>query len=124
MEGELIQILAPLAVAVVTTLVSWGLTELSRYVRAKTNNENAAMAMESLTSIVRTAVSEAGQTFKRAAADGKLTTDEIAEIKNLTIARVHQLVPVEVKKNAEKLVADLDQYIVARIEREVKKGNG
>ena len=121
MEIELTQLLAPILVTVVTALVSWGLAEASRYIRARTNNENALMAMEDISALTRTVVSEVGQTFKVAAEDGKITAAEGQHMKNIALDRIRNQIPPLVVKHAEKAVNDLEAFIESRIEREVAK---
>ena len=121
MESDLIKWLAPVLVSVVGILVSWGLAELSGYIRSKTRNENVRMAVDDLCAIVRTTVSEVGETFQKAASDGKPTREEGIEMKNLAIAKVKVQIPPLVEKHALLAVNDLEKFISARIEREVVK---
>ena len=121
MQGELVQILAPVMVSVVGILVSWGLAELSMYIRNKTKNENALKAMEDISALVRTTVSEVGQNFEVAAKDGKITRDEGVTMKNIAIAKVKAQIPPLVEKHALLSVNNLNDFIASRIEREVVK---
>ena len=121
MQGELVQILAPVLVSVVGILVSWGLAELSMYIRNKTKNENALKAMEDISALVRTTVSEVGQNFEKAADDGTITRDEGVTMKNIAIAKVKAQIPPLVEKHALLSVNNLNDFIASRIEREVVK---
>jgi len=121
MEVELLQTLAPVLVSVIGILVSWGLAELSRYIRNKTKNENALKAMEDISALVRTTVSEVGQTFQKASADGTITRDEGIKMKNIAIAKVKVQIPPLVEKHALLAVNNLNDFIASRIEREVVK---
>ena len=121
MEVELLQTLAPVLVSVIGILVSWGLAELSRYIRNKTKNENALKAMEDISALVRTTVSEVGQTFQKASADGTITRDEGIKMKNIAIAKVKVQIPPLVEKHAMLAVNNLNDFIASRIEREVVK---
>ena len=121
MQGELVQILAPVMVSVVGILVSWGLAELSMYIRNKTKNENALKAMEGISALVRTTVSEVGQNFEVAAKDGKITRDEGVTMKNIAIAKVKAQIPPLVEKHSLLSVNNLNDFIASRIEREVVK---
>ena len=121
MNTELVRVLAPIIVSVVGILVSWGLAELSMYIRNKTKNENALKAMEDISALVRTTVSEVGQNFETAAADGKITRDEGITMKNIAIAKVKVQIPPLVEKHALLAVNNLNDFIASRIEREVVK---
>jgi len=121
MQGELVQILAPVLVSVVGILVSWGLAELSMYIRNKTKNENALKAMEDISALVRTTVSEVGQNFETAAKDGKITREEGVTMKNIAINQVKAQIPPLVQKHALLSVNNLNDFIASRIEREVVK---
>ena len=121
MQGELVQILAPVFVSVVGILVSWGLAELSMYIRNKTKNENALKAMEDISALVRTTVSEVGQNFETAAKDGKITREEGVTMKNIAINQVKAQIPPLVQKHALLSVNNLNDFIASRIEREVVK---
>uniref|UniRef100_A0A6H1ZBU4 Holin n=1 Tax=viral metagenome TaxID=1070528 RepID=A0A6H1ZBU4_9ZZZZ len=121
METELLKTLVPILVSVVGILVSWGLAELSGYIRSKTRNENALKAMEDISALVRTTVSEVGETFKKAAADGKITSDEGRQMKALAILKVKDQIPPLVEKHALLAVNNLNDFIASRIEREVVK---
>ena len=121
METELLKTLAPIFALVISAIVSWGLAELSIYVRNKTKNENALKAMEDISALVRTTVSEVGQTFQRASADGTITRDEGIKMKNIAIAKVKVQIPPLVEKHALLAVNNLNDFIASRIEREVVK---
>lgn len=121
MESELLKGLAPVLITVVTALVSWGLAEASKYIRSKTKNENALKALDDVSLIVRTSVSEVGQMFITAAADGKITVEEGRAMKNQVIMKVKKQIPPLVEKHAKFAVNDLNDFIAARIEREVVK---
>ena len=121
MESDLLKTLAPVLVSVIGILVSWGLAELSRYIRSKTKNENALKAMEDISALVRTTVSEVGQTFQKASADGTITRDEGIKMKNIAIAKVKVQIPPLVEKHALLAVNNLNDFIASRIEREVVK---
>ena len=121
MESDLLKTLAPVLVSVIGILISWGLAELSRYIRNKTKNENALKAMEDISALVRTTVSEVGQNFEKSAADGKITCDEGIKMKNIAIAKVKAQIPLLVEKHALLAVNNLNDFIASRIEREVVK---
>ena len=121
MESDLLKTLAPVLVSVIGILVSWGLAELSRYIRNKTKNENALTAMQDISALVRTTVSEVGQTFQKASADGKITREEGLSMKVDAVLKVKAQIPPLVEKHALLAVNNLERFIASRIEREVVK---
>ena len=121
METQLLQTLAPIIVSIVGILVSWGLAEISKYFRSKTKNENALSAIDDITSLVKASVSEVGQTFQKAAVDGKITKEEGILMKEQVIEKVKTQIPPLVEKNALLAVNKLEDFIATRIEREIVK---
>lgn len=121
MESEMLQVLAPIIVSVVGILVSWGLAELSMFIKSQTKNENALKAMEDINSLVKATVSEVGQTFEKAAEDGKITKEEGIEMKRIAIQKVKNQIPPLVEKHALLAVNSLEDFISTRIEREIVK---
>lgn len=121
MENELLKTLSPIVVSVVAILVSWALAELSKFIRSKTKNENALKALNDISGLVKATVSEIGQTFQKASADGKITQAEAVLMKRQAIQKVKAQVPPLVEKHALLAVNSLENFISARIEREVVK---
>lgn len=121
MTEELVKVLTPILVTVVGGVTTWILAELSRWIRTKTKNENALAAIEDIVALVRTAVSEVGQTVQAAAADGKFTPEERKGMKELAMGKVKAQIPHVVERNAIRMINTVDDFIAARIEREVAK---
>jgi len=121
MTEELVKVLTPILVTVVGGVTTWILAELSRWIRTKTKNENALAAIEDIVALVRTAVSEVGQTVQTAAADGKFTPEERQGMKELAMGKVKAQIPPLIERNAIRMINTVDDFIAARIEREVAK---
>jgi hypothetical protein len=119
MVEKILAELAPILVGLASILGTWLLWELRRWVRSRTNNELAFAALDDIEDLVRTVVSDVGQTFELAAADGKITPEEGAEMKAMAHATITSQIPPMVKRNALRLVNDLDEFVNSRIEREV-----
>jgi len=119
MSEEMIKILVPAAGTILTLLVSWGLAELSRYIRAKTKNENVNQAISELSLIVEDTVKNLNQTFTRSAADGKFTDAEKLEIKKQAMDMVKNQIPAITAQQIERAVSSLDVFINSRIEATV-----
>lgn len=109
----------PIGGTLLTGLVSWGLIELNKKVRAKTKNEIVSAAMTRITHTVETTVKDLEQTLvpeiKKVLKDGKLTAEEGKKLKATAIATVKAQLPVEVKKAAYSAVNSLTDMIGAKI---------
>jgi hypothetical protein len=119
MQEELIKTLGPILVGVVTLLASWGLAELSRYVRTKTKNEQALGAMDAFSEIVKTTVMDLAQTATGSLKDGKFTSDEATKLKEQAVDRVKAQVTPALEKQLNGAVADLETFLRSKIEAEV-----
>jgi hypothetical protein len=115
--------LLPIAATLLTALVSWGLTELAKYVRSRTKNEAVNGALQRICHMADTTVAELNQTvadgLRAAAADGKITPDERAALKAQAVGLVQSRLAPEVIKAAAQGVTDITEFISARIERSV-----
>lgn len=113
--GDLQPILASLLLA----LLSWGATELTRWVRSKTKNERVAAATEILSRTVVDTVKELEQTVRPMLSDGRLSPEEGNAIKTRARDLINsKLTPVTldlVKSN----VGDLETWISGKIEASV-----
>lgn len=121
MESELLKTLAPIIVSVVGIFISWGLAELSKFIRTKTRNENTLNALDDICALTRATVSEVGQTFNKASADGKITFAEAKSMKIQAVRKVKEQIPPLVEKHALLAVNNLEKFITTRIEREIVK---
>ena len=121
MKEQLISTLAPICISLAGVLGTWILYEVRRWVRARTNNELAFAAIEDISVVVKTVVTELNQTFVAAAEDGVFTPEERAEMKAMAHAMVVAQIPPLIKRNAIRLVNNFDDWVNSRIEREVVK---
>jgi len=123
MVETLAAILAPVIVTVVGGLVSWGIAEGTRYLRAKTRNEVLGAALAQVGNITQSVVSDLEETMKKGMAartqDGKLTMAEAKALKEAALSRINNQLPAKLEKAARAGVNDLDQYIQGRIEEAV-----
>lgn len=110
----------PVAGTIITGLISWGLIELSKYLKTKTKNEVVNNAMAHISHTVNTTVKEIEQTIvpeiKAALRDGKLTSAEARKLKDIAIAKVKAQLPKDIKKAAYGAVNSLTSIIGAKVE--------
>ena len=120
-----IPVLLPGAGALVSVLVSLVLVWVKNYVKAKTDNILVENALTRISNTTETVVASLGQTvaqgLKEAAADGKLTKDDAAALRDKAYAAVMAQLPEVLKQHAALGVADLNQLIFAKIEQAVGK---
>lgn len=115
--------MAPVVATLISGLVSWGLYEVSKYVRSKTKNEEANNAVTHITETVNTTVQELEQTMvpaiKAASADGKLSDDDKNRLKALAVEKVNRQIPDKMSKLAGLMVNSVDSFVKAKIEKAV-----
>ena len=120
---DLITMAAPYAASIITGLISWGLYEISKYVRSKTKNELALTALDQISATVETTVKDLQQTLvpalKQAAADGVISKADAQGLKAAAVLRVKNQLQPKVIKNAEVLISDVDALIQSLIEKNV-----
>ena len=113
-------------VGAVGTLL-WGLIKFgSAWVESKfesIKNEKVKNALLEIERAVEAAVAQTAQfeveAAKKAAADGKLTPEEIAEMKQIAIDRATSFVTVDAIEIAKKNVVDFDAWVSALVEKYV-----
>lgn len=120
---EAIKIIAPVLGTILTGLVSWGVVELTKFVRTKTKNEAVNDAVTHICYTIETTVSALNQTMvqglKKASVDGKLTQEETNKLKTLAMVKVQALIPEVMQKTAELAVTSFNDFVVSKIEQEV-----
>lgn len=92
---------------------------------AKINDANIKNAISVAEDCVTTVVSELAQTtvdnLKAKSVDGKLTTEEAAQIKADAIAKVKSLLSEDVQETISTIFGDVEQWISSKIEAAVKE---
>ena len=123
--ATVVPVLLPGAGALVSILTSLVLVWVKKYVKAKTDNILVENALTRISNTTETVVDYLGQTvaqgLKEAAADGKLTKEDAALLRDKAYASVMTLLPDMIKQQAALGVADLNQLIFAKIEQAVGK---
>lgn len=118
---QLVQALIPLVIAI----ASWALYAASNWLQAHAKTEYQRGVLARLTEAVSTIVSETQQTtveaLKAAAADGKITAEEAAELKDGAISRVRGYLGKRGLKELETVFDRdmIDKVIASKIEAEI-----
>jgi nucleoid-associated protein YejK len=113
---QLMSIIAPTVVTAVGVVLTWGLNELRRFVRGRTDNEAIDFSFKQFNFIATGAVKKAEQEMKKYAADGKITKEEAAKIKDTVFNEVKKQIPERTEVMLRRGVNDLDDLINTRIE--------
>lgn len=119
LSAEIMAILVPAITTVIGILVTWGLAELRKYIKTKTDNEAAVQAFDTLSGLVKDSVTALNQTTRTVFEDGKLSTAEKRQYKTLVMSQVLGQLPAATKKILDRNVADLGVFVDSRIESEV-----
>jgi len=119
MIEELTATILPALLTVISALATWGLAELTRYIRTKTKSQAVADAMDRIGEITLNTVAEIEKSIRQAGADGKIDADEAKHLKTLAIERVKAQLPVAVKAAARGGVNSLDDYLAGKVEEMV-----
>jgi hypothetical protein len=116
---QLMAIIVPAIVTVVGIFVTWGLAEVRKLIKTKTDNAAAVQAFDTVADLVQTAVTSINQTSRKVFDDGKLTTAEKLVYKKQAMDLVMGQLPKEPRKVLDKNLKDLQVYVDNRIEQTV-----
>ena len=117
--SQLLAIFVPAITTIVGILVAWGLAELRKLIKTKTDNAAAVQAFDTVADLVQGAVLEINQTTRKVFKDGKLTPEEKQAYKVQAMDLVMNQLPTATKKILSKSVTDLKVYVDNRIEQTV-----
>lgn len=128
MKEIIISAIIPTVTTIISALASMALLEFKKYIAAKTKNEDVNAAMTRITETVQTTVDNITQTvagdLKTASGNGRLTGDQIVELKTMAYNTVVEQVPMAVRVIGD-AVTSVQQMIHAKIEQAIlrqKKG--
>lgn len=114
---------APVLGTIITGLVSWGVVEITKYVRQKTKSESANEAVSQICQIAQTTVAELNQTMvpamQKAAADGKITKEDALHLKKLAVEKINKQIPGAIEQSAKLAVNSVSALIEMQIEKAV-----
>ena len=112
-----VSIVAPIAMAVATALVSWGLSLLTAIIKSKVKNETVVKYLNGALGIVDSAVKETYQTYVQSLkAEGKFDKDaQLAALQKAKYTILSQLTE-GAKEYLKEAYGDLDAWIQTQIE--------
>ncbi|MBW2606120.1 MAG: hypothetical protein JRD05_00645 [Deltaproteobacteria bacterium] len=118
---ELAATILPTIITMLSGLFSWGMVELTKYIRTKTKNEAINDAVSHICHTVDTTVKEIAQTtakeYKKSR--GKLSFEATQRLKALAVSKVKAQIPAAINKIAGMAVNDVGNFIEAKIEKAV-----
>jgi len=112
-------VVAPYLVTIVVALIGWGLTELTRFIRSKTNNERIIGVMSVIRELVDGTVADLENTVRPMLSDGRLSKEEAAELKSTAVLRVRSQLPKMVENQSKLFTDDVLAYINDQVEQSV-----
>ena len=118
MDG--VSVVTPIAMAIVTALVSWGLTLLTRLINNKVNNETAQKYLNNAIDVVNNAVKTTYQTYVQALKEtGTFDKDaQLAALEKAKYAALSQL-SVDAKNYITEAFGDIDKWLETKIESSI-----
>lgn len=125
MQAELTQQIIQVLGTVLLALVTWGGTELTKFIRQKTEagqHQDALLLLSEITqTVVARGIQTTSQAAKKAHEDGKLTEEEKDQILKDAVADVKQYLGDKGMKSLKKIVGDgnAEKLIADTIERAV-----
>lgn len=116
---EILAILLPPAVVLLTTAITYGMTKLTKWLKDQEGMTSLAATAEVVAAVVNDMNAETVAKLKEKASDGKLTKEEILDVQYEAINKVKNQLPQQVASASTRMVNDLDAYIKGKIEQEV-----
>ena len=119
MENMLMGILAPVAVTVAGTVVTWGLAEVARFMRARVRNEETREALSRVMEAAQSVVAELEVSMRRElAGTGKLSPAQAVALKRRAVNLVEsQLDPGTRGTLTTAVNGMLEEYLSGVVER-------
>lgn len=119
LTAQLMTIFVPAITTIAGILVTWGLAELRKLIKTKTDNAAATQAFDVVADLVQSSVTSINQTARKGFEDGKLSQAEKVAFKKQAKDLVLGQLPKATKKILDKSLADLEVYVDNRIEQTV-----
>ena len=117
--SNIMEIITPALITTIGILVSWGLNELRKFVKSKTDSGTVDVAFKQFNKIANGAVLRAEQSMKIYGADGKITKEEAKKIKSNVFQDIKSQLPATTEALLKKVVNDIDSLIDTKIETDV-----
>lgn len=119
-QAELVKVLVPAIGTAVSLLITWGLFELRKLIKTKTDNEAAVQAFDVVSDLVQNTVASINQeATKQIESNGKLNPAFAKALKQKANSVVMSQLRGATKKALAKNVRDLEVYVDNRIEAAV-----
>jgi dGTP triphosphohydrolase len=122
---EVIEQLQPILATLLIAVLTWGATELTKWIRNKTQSERVASATDEVTRAIIDSVKEIEQTMRPMLTDGELSASEKLKLKEAAMKSINNKVRPEVLKVVGKNVQDMTAWLNSKVEAtvlDVKKG--
>lgn len=120
MEVILAQLL-PVIISVLGGLASIAVVRFNKWLKAQTASQAIGVVGELTGSVVNELNAVTVSRLKEAASDGKLTKEEIQDVRNSALTKVINRIPADVAKIAAGGVGDLKAYILGKVEEKVRE---
>jgi len=117
--NQIMSIVIPSLITAIGILLTWGLNELRRFVKNRTDSDQVDVAFKQFNKIATGAVIRAEQALKQYGADGKITKDEAKKVKELVVSDIKSQLPSTTESLLKKVINDIDALIDTKIEGEV-----
>ena len=118
--AQMMAIVVPAGVAIIGSLIAWGLKELNTFIRSKTKNEAIQGAMDQISEVTLSVVHDLEKTTRKAAEDGRLTPEEAKELRQVAVAKVKTMAPKAVTVATKGGMDYMDDYIGGKVEQMVQ----
>lgn len=125
MENNIWEIVINYIAPAILAIFGWAGVQLVRFINAKTSREYIKAVTARLNDAVQLVVRDLSQTvvegLKEAAADGKITEEERADLRRIALNNLKSYLGVKGLKLLIKVlgVGDLDKFLVSKIEAQI-----
>lgn len=114
---QVIQILLPTLGTILTGFISWGLTALVKWLSTKTKNKEILGLVETITTVVNTAVKATYQSYVEGLKGTDAWTKEAQEAAlKMALETAKQQLTMEALKYIEEQHGDIDDYLKSLVE--------
>jgi hypothetical protein len=117
--AQIMAVVGPAIITAIGVIITWGLNELRKWLKGKTDSDTVDVAFKSLSKITQSAVISAEQSMKEYAEDGKITPSEALKIKRLVFQQIRSQIPKNTEKILKKVANSMDDLIDSKIEETV-----
>jgi uncharacterized protein YhaN len=119
---EIIKQLQPILITLLIAALTWGATELTRWIKQKTNSSRAAEAVDVVSKAVIESVKEVEQTMRPALArglTGEMSSSDKLKLREAALKSVKDKINPKVMGLAEKNMKDVNAWLNSKVEASV-----